>query len=93
MTPLSVAPGAQTPFSPNDAVYGDLSGDQPSSPANTFTDTLDLTQCLATLGTTIQSAPKVELSIWAYAVNGDDGPTPSAPFAYSRTVFRYQPQG
>jgi hypothetical protein len=91
MTPLSVAPGAQTPFNPTEAVYGDRSGDRASDPANTFTDTLDLTQCLAALGTTIQSAPQLELAVWAYAVDADDGPTPSAPFAYSRTMFRYQP--
>jgi hypothetical protein len=91
MTPLSVAPGGQTPFSSSEAVYGDLSGDQPSNPTNTFTDTLDITQCLAALGTSIQSAPKLELAVWAYAVNADDGPTPSAPYAYSRTTFRYQP--
>jgi len=91
MTPLAVAPGSQTPFSPTGAVYGDLSGDRPSNPTNTFTDTLNLTQCLAALGTTIQSAPNLDLTVWAYAVSGDDGPTPSAPNAYSRTTFRYQP--
>lgn len=92
LTPLPIpSPGEAQPHQASDKLLGDVSGDRPASPENTFTDTLNLTQCLASYGASLQSASRFTITIWAYALTEGAGPTPLAATANSTTFFQMQP--
>jgi hypothetical protein len=75
-------------FVPSERAFADVSGDQPSSPANTFTNTLNLTQCYASLGI---SMPSTGIRIFVFAAPIDSDPTtgPNA-FAIPEAQFLLQ---
>ena len=86
LTPL--APGVPLPmFVQSETAFADLSGDRPSSPENTFANTLNLTDCYASLGLPPGGGP---LKVFAAPVDSDPTSGPNA-FAISEAQFRLEP--
>lgn len=75
LTPLPPSPFASGPPTNGQVRFFDASGDQPSDPANTFTYTLNVTECLASKGAFIAPAGSFTLQFWSFAVrdNGAGG--------------------
>lgn len=72
--------------------FADLSGDQPSNPANTLSFTLDVSECLAAKGEAPTTSIPLQLGIWAFAIadNGSGGEKLEA-MANSSAQFTLQP--
>lgn len=64
--------------------FADSAGDQPSTPANTFTYTLNLTDCLAANGQSMSTSAPTTLQIWAFAL----GTTQGLYFTQSQVQFQ-----
>ena len=58
---------------PNAGGFVDLRGDLPSDPANTFSYSLNLTQCLAANGETVGPKGFVAIGLVAVAIGRDSG--------------------
>jgi hypothetical protein len=58
-------PQLAPPLDPSFAGFTDRATDQPANAANTFTYTLNLTQCLASLGVSWSSGQEVDLDFGA----------------------------
>ena len=75
-------------FVPSETAFADVSGDQPSNPANTFTNTLNLSQCYASAGLSISAG----IQLWIFAAPVDSDPmSPPNAFATSQAQFIVQP--
>jgi hypothetical protein len=75
-------------FVPSDRAFVDTSGDQPSDPANTFTTTLNLTQCYSSLGLSVPTG--MGIKIFAAPIDSDPTSRPNS-FAVSEAQFVLQP--
>ena len=73
-----------------DSYLEDLQGDQPSSPANTFSYTLNFTNCLASHGLSMSTTQATNFAFTAYAVP-TLSPTPSLSTAAFGLNFQLQP--
>ncbi len=74
---LTLLPPTRSSANPpvlNGARFGDLAGDRPSNPANTFTFTLNLTDCLASKGLSMNAMQPVVANLTALSENDDGGP-------------------
>jgi hypothetical protein len=60
-----------SPVGPNAGGFTDLAADQPASPSNTFTYTLNLTQCLAARGLSFKPGEIRKLSLGGATSSGD----------------------
>jgi hypothetical protein len=58
-------------FGPNTGFFTDLAADQPASPANTFTYTLNLTRCLAALGLSFNPGEVRKFALGGATSSGD----------------------
>jgi hypothetical protein len=86
LTPL---PFTLNGYVPTGSAFADHSGDQPSTPTNTLTYTLNLTRCYASLGVPVPAAPVI--GIWAHAISSNYPDSGPAPNARSEVWLRLEP--
>lgn len=88
LTPIAEVPLSGFGGDTAGSVLGDTAPDRPASSSNTFTNTLDVTRCLAALGLDINSTRRFMLTIEAWAISATD--TAQTGSANSSVQFRLQ---